>query len=191
MTRHACTTSIVWNYARRKLVACMFAAGCSLLLAVAGCDSHHASKSSANQTGSKLTDSSTIDIPAQVSESTGLKTAVVSEPTKPRVLQLRGSLALDVNRLVHVHARFPGQIVNLEMIEETVVASPTAPKVKRTLNFMDHVTKGQKLGEIWSKELGEKKSELVGSRGGAAGRSRSDRRHQSRTDPAIVDAERT
>ncbi len=26
---------------------------------------------------------------------------------------------------------------------------------------MDHVTKGQKLGEIWSKELGEKKSELV------------------------------
>jgi cobalt-zinc-cadmium efflux system membrane fusion protein len=64
---------------------------------------------------------------------------------------------------VHVHARFPGQIVHLEKVEEQTAASPTAPKVKRTLNFMDRVKKGQKLGQIWSKELGEKKSELVDS----------------------------
>ena len=161
MTRHARTQSTVWNRARRTLAACTFGATCSLVFILAGCDSHHAAKSAANENGSKLSDTSTVDISAQVAESTGLKTAVASEPTKPRLLQLRGSLALDVNRLVHVHARFPGQIVHLEMVEETVVASPTAPKVKRTLNFMDHVTKGQKLGEIWSKELGEKKSELV------------------------------
>jgi len=78
------------------------------------------------------------------------------------VLELRGSLALDVNRLVHVHARFPGQIIHLATVDDPAEgASRAAPKTKRALNFMDHVSKGQKLGEIWSKDLGEKKSELV------------------------------
>ncbi|MBS0266979.1 MAG: efflux RND transporter periplasmic adaptor subunit [Planctomycetes bacterium] len=91
----------------------------------------------------------------------GLKTAVAASPTRPRTLQLRGNLALDVNRLVHVHARFPGLIVHLETIEESAPGSPGAPKVRRTLNFMDRVSKGQVLGQIWSKDLGEKKSEMV------------------------------
>ena len=143
MTRHSHSKSTRWDRARLTLGKFAVAAGWSLLFLLAGCGPHAA------------------EIPARVAELTGLKTAVVSLPTKPRVLQLRGSLALDVNRLVHVHARFPGQIVNLEMIEVSVVASPTAPKVKRKLNFMDHVAKGQKLGQIWSKDLGEKKSELV------------------------------
>jgi cobalt-zinc-cadmium efflux system membrane fusion protein len=152
--------SAFWNCARRTVAHCAIAFGCGLIVVLTGCDSHSAAKSPSHK-GSAPPDRTTVDISPRVAELTGVTTAVASEPTKPRVLQLRGSLALDVNRLVHVHARFPGQIVHLELIEETIVASPTAPKVKRTLNFMDHVTKGQKLGEIWSKELGEKKSELV------------------------------
>jgi cobalt-zinc-cadmium efflux system membrane fusion protein len=161
MTRHAGTKSTGWDRARLTLGTCRVAAAGSLFFILAGCGTHSAT-SAAHKTGPQSGQPpTTVDIPGKVAESTGLKTAVASLPTKPRMLQLRGSLALDVNRLVHVHARFPGQIVHLEMIEETLMASPTAPKVKRTLNFMDHVTKGQKLGEIWSKELGEKKSELV------------------------------
>src|SRR5579872_3646397 len=161
MTRHACTQSTRWDRAPVVRTACRLTPGCTLFFVLAGCGIHSVT-SAAHETGPQSGQPpTTVDIPARVAELTGLKTAVASLPTKPRTLQLRGSLALDVNRLVHVHARFPGQIVHLEMIEEPVVASPTAPKVKRTLNFMDHVTKGQKLGQIWSKELGEKKSELV------------------------------
>jgi cobalt-zinc-cadmium efflux system membrane fusion protein len=161
MTCQARTQSIRRNRARGILVGCAFAAGCGLVFVLTGCDAHSTAKSATRESGSAPANLTTVDVPKRVAELTGLKTAVVSKPTHPRVLQLRGSLALDVNRLVHVHARFPGQIVHLEMIEETEPASPTAPRIKRTLNFMDHVTKGQKLGEIWSKELGEKKSELV------------------------------
>jgi cobalt-zinc-cadmium efflux system membrane fusion protein len=107
--------------------------------------------------------SPTIELSARTVELAGLKTAVACKPTRPKTLQLRGNLALDVNRLVHVHARFPGQIVHLETVEETPPGRPSAPKTKRALNFMDRVTKGQKLGQIWSKDLGEKKSELVDS----------------------------
>jgi cobalt-zinc-cadmium efflux system membrane fusion protein len=160
MDQHVRTQWIVWNRARRTIATGMIVAVCCLCCVLPGCDPHPAAKSGAPEAGA-LAAPTTVEISQRVADLTGLKTAVVSKPTHPQVLQLRGSLALDVNRLVHVHARFPGQIVHLEMIEETQPASPTAPRTKRTLNFMDHVTKGQKLGQIWSKELGEKKSELV------------------------------
>lgn len=161
MTRHARSPSAVRNRARRPLAAFLIAAGCSLVFLAAGCNSHSAKKSAAHETASAAADATSVDVPQKVAELTGLKTAVASLPTRPRELELRGSLALDVNRLVHVHARFPGQIVHLEMIEEPEPGSSTGTGTKRTLNFMDHVTKGQKLGQIWSKDLGEKKSELV------------------------------
>jgi cobalt-zinc-cadmium efflux system membrane fusion protein len=162
MTRQALTMSRWSNLARRSFISIELASGCVALFALAGCNGHDASIASTKTAGGAETTTS-VEVKPHVAELTGLTTAEVSLPTRPRVLQLRGSLALDVNRLVHVHARFPGQIVHLETVEETVLASPTAPKVRRTLNFMDHVTKGQKLGQIWSKDLGEKKSELVDS----------------------------
>ena len=39
--------------------------------------------------------------------------------------------------------------------------SPITPSSKRQLSYTDHVTKGQRLAVLWSKDLGEKKSELV------------------------------
>jgi cobalt-zinc-cadmium efflux system membrane fusion protein len=160
MTRQALTMSRWSDRARRSFISIELVSGCIALVALAGCNGHDASIASAKTAGGAETTMS-VEVPKHVAELTGLTTAVVSLPTRPRVLQLRGSLALDVNSLVHVHARFPGQIMHLETVDETVFASPTAPKVRRTLNFMDHVTKGQKLGQIWSKDLGEKKSELV------------------------------
>ena len=160
MIRQARTKSAVGNSARQMPAACAIAVALCLVFAAAGCQSHTDSNSSTLE-AEGAAHPTTVDISQRVADLTGLKTAVASQPTHPRILQLRGSLALDVNRLVHVHARFPGQIVHLEMIDEPEPASSTARGTKRTLNFMDHVTKGQKLGQIWSKELGEKKSELV------------------------------
>ena len=59
-----------------------------------------------------------LDVSNQVLELNGITTAAASLPTRPRLLHMRGSLALDVNRLVHIRARFPGQIVQLLTIEE-------------------------------------------------------------------------
>ena len=160
MTRHSLTTSR-WTVGFRQALL-LAGLGCTCLapIAVAGCGAHAAS-TTVSTTVNTSASASSIEVPPRVAKLTGLTTAVAAKPTRPRILEMRGSLALDVNRLVHVHARFPGQIVHLETIEEEMPASPTAPRIKRTLNFMDRVTKGQRLAQIWSKDLGEKKSELV------------------------------
>ncbi len=158
MTRQARTKS------RRDRWRAPFAIGLVGIVfsGLSGCGAHPA-LTTAPSTGAASAPASSIEVPPRVAKLTGLTTALVTKPPRPRVLQLRGSLALDVNRLVHIHARFPGQIVHLETVEEGRGDASTAPRVKRTLNFMDRVKKGQKLGQIWSKELGEKKSELVDS----------------------------
>ncbi len=163
MTRRAPTKSRQFETPRGAMLFCALAAGIAALCGVAGCDMHQAAHDKHHPADTNSTEAVlTLELPSQVVELTGLKTAIAGRPTRMRALQLRGSLALDVNRLVHVHARFPGQIIHLESVmEEAVAGSPTAPRVTRTLNFMDQVTKGQKLAQIWSKDLGEKKSELV------------------------------
>lgn len=102
-----------------------------------------------------------IDVLPEVVELTGIRTAPATLPSQLRELNLSGELSIDPNRLVHVHARFPGQVVELATIEEPNAIAPGSLKIRRVLSFMDHVTKGQRLGVLWSKELGEKKSELV------------------------------
>ncbi|HUY92958.1 MAG TPA: efflux RND transporter periplasmic adaptor subunit [Pirellulales bacterium] len=102
-----------------------------------------------------------IDVLPEVVELTGIRTAKATLPTRLRELSVSGELGFDPNRLVHVHARFPGQVVELATVEEPLAIAPGSLKVRRVVSFMDHVTKGQRLGVLWSKELGEKKSELV------------------------------
>jgi cobalt-zinc-cadmium efflux system membrane fusion protein len=148
---------------RRRRTGFVIGLGGAALFGIAACGGHKAAPKVPASSSSPGKPISSIEVLPRVATLTGLTTAVVKKPTQPRILQMRGSLALDVNRLVHVHARFPGQVVHLETIEVSVGDSETAPKVKRTLNFMDRVAKGQKLGQIWSKDLGEKKSELVDS----------------------------
>lgn len=91
----------------------------------------------------------------------GIRTVEVRKPTHARVLELRGQLNFDPNNLVYVRARFPGQVIELATVEQTNALSTSLMTVKRTVAFMDKVTKGQRLATLWSKDLGEKKSELV------------------------------
>ncbi len=70
-------------------------------------------------------------------------------------LRLTGQLMLDPSRLVHVNTRFDGEVMR---IEESMTGES---KKAGTLRVGDRVKKGQLLAVIWSKEIGEKKSDLV------------------------------
>jgi cobalt-zinc-cadmium efflux system membrane fusion protein len=103
-----------------------------------------------------------IELLPRVVELNGIRTATVTRPTRKRKLELRGQLNFDPDSLVHVHGRFPGQIIELGQVEEpNAELSTEFIKTKRDISFMDHVVEGQVLGILWSKDLGEKKSELV------------------------------
>lgn len=93
----------------------------------------------------------------------GIRTVEVRKPSHARVLELRGQLNFDPNSLVYVRARFPGQVIELATVGRPNALSTSLMTVKRTVAFMDKVTKGQRLATLWSKDLGEKKSELVTS----------------------------
>src|SRR5262245_33188178 len=55
-----------------------------------------------------------LDVPPEVFATLGLRTAEATRPSRPRTLPpLSGTLALDTNRLVRVHARLPGEVVSL------------------------------------------------------------------------------
>jgi membrane fusion protein, heavy metal efflux system len=93
----------------------------------------------------------TLRLPADVIKRMGVRTCTAEPGTEPTPLELSGTLILDNNRFSHVHARFPGEIVEVGKCEET----------GRPLDFGDAVRKGQLLVVLWSQDLGEKKSELA------------------------------
>jgi membrane fusion protein, heavy metal efflux system len=100
----------------------------------------------------------TLRVPADVLRGLGVRTAVARQALDPQSLELPGSLNLDPSRLVRVHARFGGDVVELGQVEEGGGEFATAP---RPVRFGDKVKKDQLLCVVWSKDLGEKKSELV------------------------------
>lgn len=89
-----------------------------------------------------------------------LKTTPVEQAPPPEPLRLPGSLGLDPNLLVPVHSRFPGEVARLAEVE-TGETSAGGRHVKRPIRYGDTVEQGQILAIIWSKDVGEKKSELV------------------------------
>ena len=70
-----------------------------------------------------------------------------------------GLLLLDPNRMVRVHARFPGELVSLGVVQTD--DAPTDHSRRHTLRYGDKVVKGQIMAIVASKDIGEKKSELV------------------------------
>lgn len=105
-----------------------------------------------------------LDLTPETVKAIHLNTIAATVPRFSKKLHLRGSLAIDPNRLSHVHARFPGTIVDLATVEglrsQEALASGSAP---RTLQGFDKVEQGVPLAIIWSKDLGEKKSQLASS----------------------------
>jgi cobalt-zinc-cadmium efflux system membrane fusion protein len=93
----------------------------------------------------------TISLSPELAANLGVQTCKVEPSSSLVTLELSGTLVFDQDRLSHVHARFPGEIVELGAGDGQ---SPT-------VGFGQHVRKGQMLAVIWSHDLGEKKSELI------------------------------
>ncbi len=81
----------------------------------------------------------------------GIQTVPALVSNSPIVINLPGSLSLDSTRLENVRSRFDGEIMEIGKIADG----------SRPLQFGDAVKPGQLLAVVWSRELGEKKSELV------------------------------
>jgi cobalt-zinc-cadmium efflux system membrane fusion protein len=104
-----------------------------------------------------------LDVPPDVFRALGGKTAVASQPTRPRNLPpLLGTLAIDNERLSRVHALFGGEVVAVGTPDDQEVTEFTPSSVAtRALRRGDRVRKGQLLAVIWSKDLGNLKSALL------------------------------
>ena len=100
----------------------------------------------------------TIRIAAEAVEAIQLKTSPVEQAPSPEPLRLPGSLGLDPNLLLPVHSRFPGEVARLATVDVPTMGGKTT---QRLIRYGDSVKQGQILAVIWSKDIGEKKSELV------------------------------
>ena len=110
-----------------------------------------AAESSASSTELVLGRSGTIRLASGVADRLGVHTTDGAKANKPIIVELPGTLSFDADRLSHVHARFAGEVVKIGVVQGG----------SRPLDFGASVHKGQLLAVIWSRELGEKKSELV------------------------------
>jgi cobalt-zinc-cadmium efflux system membrane fusion protein len=112
----------------------------------------------------KRLDAHTIAVTPEVIRSLDIRTAQVLPASKSRALPpLPGCLAVDSNRMPCVRPRFAGEVVTLgtPADEATTQGNPDWSNAGRVLRFGDRVRKDQLLAVVWSKDLGEKKSELV------------------------------
>ena len=110
-----------------------------------------AAESSAGSTELVSGQTGAIRLATGVAERLGVRTTEVQTANKPIVVELPGTLNFDADRLSHVHSRFAGEVVEIGVVQNG----------SRPLDFGASVHKGQLLAVIWSRELGEKKSELV------------------------------
>jgi cobalt-zinc-cadmium efflux system membrane fusion protein len=102
-------------------------------------------------------DPTTFLLDPKTTESLGVEWQQAKKVDRPVQISLSGKLFLDPNRLVNVHARFSGEVVRLGIRD----ASPGGDQEDRRLRYGDQVRKGQLLAVLWSKEVGDEKSDLV------------------------------
>lgn len=94
----------------------------------------------------------TLIVPAATVFTMRLTGKTVQPASSAQPLRLTGQLMLDPSRLVHVHTRFGGEVVEV---------GPSDRGKESPLRVGDSVHKGQLLAILWSREIGEKKSDLV------------------------------
>jgi cobalt-zinc-cadmium efflux system membrane fusion protein len=76
-------------------------------------------------------------------------------------MTLAGSLAFDPDRLGRVQSRFQGEVISIGLSREPSTDSSGQTIKDAPLRYGNRVEKGQLMAVVWSKDLGEKKSELV------------------------------
>ena len=103
----------------------------------------------------------TIFLPDNVVKMLGVSVVEARSSAQPRLLEMQGSLALDTNKLVRVHARFAGEVTEIAAVADDEAPHAHGQPARRPLSFGDRVKKDQLMAVVWSKDLGEKKSELI------------------------------
>lgn len=92
----------------------------------------------------------------------GLKLATIEPAPAPPALEMEGVLYLDPDDFSLVRSRFQGEVVEMPPAPSSSTSNATADSSQsHPLRFGDKVSKGQLLAVVWSRELGEKKSELA------------------------------
>jgi cobalt-zinc-cadmium efflux system membrane fusion protein len=99
-----------------------------------------------------------IELPRPVVERLGVTSTPIVEGGSPRLLELAGSLSFDPNKLGRVQARFGGEVISLGHYLDR---GPDGQTKERDFRYGDPVKKGEILAVVLSKDLGEKKNELV------------------------------
>jgi cobalt-zinc-cadmium efflux system membrane fusion protein len=99
-----------------------------------------------------------IELSKEVVEQMKVKTVEVKKADADRPLQLAGSLALDPDKIARRRSLFAGEVIEVAKLSDPDAADGSG---KRPLRFGDSVKEGQLLAVIYSKDLGEKKSELI------------------------------
>jgi cobalt-zinc-cadmium efflux system membrane fusion protein len=106
--------------------------------------------------------SGTLQVPPEVARVLGVESASVAETPAPRTLVLSGSLAFDTNHLYRLQPRFgSAEVIEIATKPYPVQGPAGWSEVNQPIRVNDRVSKGQLLATLWSKDLGEKKSELI------------------------------
>jgi membrane fusion protein, heavy metal efflux system len=112
--------------------------------------------------GLSILDANTVSVTPDVTAALGIRTAEVAPADRPRPLPpLQGVLNVDLNRMVPVHSPFAGLVVAIGTVDGGETDRPAGDTGARGLRHWDTVKANQLLAVVWSKDLGEKKSELV------------------------------
>ncbi len=148
-----------------------------------------------------------VAVPGPMAERLGLMSAkgkppaMVQRSKEPVALPLfQGTLAQDNDSFQRIHSRFPGEIVSLgtggDPAKSAGPSSSISPPAAPGLRVGDRIEAGQLLAVVWSKDLGEKKSELVDAVSKlklditAAARLRELFRQNGTAEKSVLDAER-
>lgn len=92
-----------------------------------------------------------IQLPEDVTRQLGVQVLAASPAVEPIKLQFSGTVTLDAERFASVRSRFSGEVVDIPKHADTGIPVGVGSFVK----------KGELLAVVWSRDLGEKKSDLI------------------------------
>jgi cobalt-zinc-cadmium efflux system membrane fusion protein len=104
--------------------------------------------------------SSSLLLPPEIQKKLGIQTVTVTRPATGPQIRLDGSTGLDPDWTHWARARFSGELVYIASVP-TLERDADGKTKTRPLSADDFVEEGQLLAVVWSKDLGEKKSELI------------------------------
>jgi cobalt-zinc-cadmium efflux system membrane fusion protein len=110
----------------------------------------------------QLVGKDTIGVPPGIIKSLGVTITTVAQGPPARPLEMYGQLVVDTDHLVRIRPRFQAEAVHMgRLSDQDPEWSVSKGEVDRPLRVGDWVKKGRLLVELFSKDLGEKKSEFA------------------------------